>query len=196
MTADEYRAAFGLFRSKALSSRKYSTTRMAGSGELAAAERVVAERRELAAGRTTRTTAAEQRLSQAVRARGFATTGTGLRTLCLERPTSLEALTAELGVGRQVLRRALSAHAIPIRPTGLNTAQGRRTRIALMFAEAAARVRTPDLFAWLCARRRAGWSLARIAAALDRSVPWVRDRPADMGPVDDAAPSAARTARA
>lgn len=193
MTTDEYRAAFGLFRSKALSSVEHSTARGARP---AAAERVVAERRELAAGRATRTTAAEQRLSEALRARGYATTGRSLRALYLERPTSLEALAAELGVGRQVLRRALSAHAIPIRSTGLNTAQGRRARIALNIAEAAARVRTPDLFTWLATRRRAGWSLVRIAAALDRSVPWVRNRLADMEPVDDVAASGPRTARA
>ncbi|MDF5759280.1 hypothetical protein [Spongiactinospora sp. TRM90649] len=103
-----------------------------------------------------------------------------MRALYVRREISLEALAAELGVSRRILRRALSACAIPVRSSGTNTPEGRRSRVASNIAVAAARVETPDLFVWLAARRREGWSLAKIATALGRSVPWIRSRLADM----------------
>ena len=214
LTADDYRAAFGLFATKALSSGELSATRsqaqgtryrrsgrtredlarghaMARSGELTviagaarqsrtvAAQRRSAQIEELAAGRRTQAARTGRRLVDALRERGFDAIGPGLRALYLERQTGLEDLASELGVGRMALRRALAEHGVPLRGPGGTTDAGRRSRTRANIATAAARVGTTDLHGWLTARRDEGWTLTRLAAALDRSVPWVRTRLAD-----------------
>ncbi|MEV5411300.1 MucR family transcriptional regulator [Thermopolyspora sp. NPDC052614] len=208
LTADDYRAAFGLFATKALSSYEYSSARsatqrrvyqssphtrdnlapgrrLAGTGVLnTLARRTSPQRRaaqldELRAGRATRTRAARENLREALRELGYSDVGEGLATLYGERQSSMEALARRLGVGRATLRRALTEHGVPLRGSGVNTDAGRRSRVATNIARTADRVGTPDLRQWLRERRAEGWSLRRLARHLDRSVPWIRARLAD-----------------
>ncbi|GIH23507.1 hypothetical protein Aph01nite_18170 [Acrocarpospora phusangensis] len=135
---------------------------------------------ELARGRATRRSQAELRVVEALGRRGHTDVAAGLRALYADRPTGIEPLAAELGVGKGVLRDLLTTHGIALRPAGANTAAGRQARAHLNEQAAARRVGTPDLRTWLHERRREGWTLARLAAALGRSVPWVRARMTDL----------------
>lgn len=108
--------------------------------------------------------------------------GDGLRTLYTEQQTSIEALAAELGISKGLLRRTLAEHTIALRPAGTNTDAGRRSRTQANIARAAKRVGTTDLYGWLHQRRRDGWPLAKIANAVKRSIPWVSARIAENSP--------------
>ncbi|AGZ41087.1 MucR family transcriptional regulator [Actinoplanes friuliensis] len=88
----------------------------------------------------------------------------------------LQALAAATGLGRARLRAALDVAGVAVRPTGVNTAEGRRSRALSADRAAAVRVGTDDLHAWLGRRRTEGWSLVRLAAAVGHSTHWVRWR--------------------
>ncbi|WP_061294140.1 MucR family transcriptional regulator [Herbidospora cretacea] len=205
LTADAYREAFGLFATKALTSQELSETRrdrqqrlyrrspatrsnlgtgqkLARSGELNtltrrdSPQRRTSQLRELKDGRATRSRTTQERLRTALADAGFPDSAAGLRTLYVDRQTSMENLAALLGVSRVTLRNALLAADIPLRAIGVNTDTGRRSRIASNIARAAALVGTTDLHQWLHERRSQGASLQQLATELNRSVPWVKDR--------------------
>ncbi|MFI7134055.1 MucR family transcriptional regulator [Nonomuraea sp. NPDC050153] len=216
LTADAYRQAFGLFASKALSSRGHTEARraaqsglyrrsartrtdlgqghrMARSGELAdlasrqrpiSPQRRAAQLRELAAGRRTRTATAEARLRDNLRELGFPDVRDGLVKLYIEQQNGIEELATLLRVSRAVVRRSLTDHGIEVRHTGVNSDAGKHSRVQANIAAAAALVGTTDLHRWLTERRAEGWTLARLAAALKRSIPWVRARLAEPAPPD------------
>ncbi|GAA2483558.1 hypothetical protein [Winogradskya humida] len=89
---------------------------------------------------------------------------------------SLEALAAATGLGRARLRAALDRAGVALRPTGINSATGRRSRAVAAELRAAQRLGTEDLPGWLRQRRAAGWTLGRLAEAVGHSTHWVRWR--------------------
>lgn len=89
---------------------------------------------------------------------------------------SLEQLRAATGLSRARLRAALLATGVVLRPSGVNTTTGHRSRAHTADAQAAARVGTHDLTAWIRERHAQGWSLSRLARELGRSTHWVRWR--------------------
>ncbi|GAA0427024.1 hypothetical protein Acor_65800 [Acrocarpospora corrugata] len=209
LTADAYREAFGLYATKALTSHELSEVRrgrqqrlyrrsaatraslepgrkLARSGKLNtlarrdSPQRRAAQLRELEDGRATRARAAGERLLTALTDAGFPDEAAGLRTLYVDRQISVDNLAAMLGAGRTTLRNALAAAGVPLRATGVNSDTGRRSRVALNIEHAAARVGAADLHQWLRERRAQGASLRRLAAELERSVPWVRARLAEQ----------------
>lgn len=212
LTADAYRQAFGLFAGKAISSREHTEARsaaqrrlyrrsartrtdlgqghrMARSGELAdlarrpiSPQRREAQLHELAAGRRTRTATAEARLRDNLRELGFPDVRDGLVKLYIEQQNGIENLATLLRVSRAVVRRSLTEHGIEVRHTGVNSDAGKHSRVHANIAAAAAQVGTTDLHRWLIERRAEGWTLARLATALKRSIPWVQARLAEPAP--------------
>lgn len=89
---------------------------------------------------------------------------------------SLDALSAETGLGRAPLREAMNRAGIRRRAPGATTPAGRRSRARTAEAAAAALVGTDDLVQWLANRRDAGDTLAELARAVGHSPPWVRWR--------------------
>ncbi|GAA0988730.1 hypothetical protein GCM10009555_070990 [Acrocarpospora macrocephala] len=155
---------------------------LARTGELAEAarkpevspQRRAAQLAALQAGRRSRRTAVDQVLVDALRTRDHADVGEGLRALYVVRQSSVEALAAELGTSRRAIRRALVASGIELRASGVNTDAGRRSRVERNLVRAAERVGALDVREWLREKRAEGWTLARLSAAVGRSVPWVR----------------------
>ncbi len=89
---------------------------------------------------------------------------------------SLKQLRATTGLGRDRLRAVLLATGVVLRPRGVNTAVGHRSRAHTADTQAAARVGTDDLPAWITERHARGWSLTRLARELGHSTHWVRWR--------------------
>lgn len=89
---------------------------------------------------------------------------------------SLKTLAEATGLGRARLRAALEAAGISVRPTGVNTPQGKRSRADAATSAAAARVGTDDLGVWLTGRLAGGASLTELAEAVGHSTHWVRWR--------------------
>ena len=89
---------------------------------------------------------------------------------------SLEDLARATGLGRAKLRTEPEAAAVPVRASGHNTVDGRRSRARAAEEEAARRVDTEDLVGWLHERRTAGWSLEQLGRRVGHSGHWVRWR--------------------
>lgn len=129
----------------------------------------------LAAGRETRTAvrhAARQRLAEES---GAPDLSAYLRARYAA-GASLEQLARETAMGRESLRAAMQAARICLRSRGVNTPAGKSARAAIAELEAAAHIGTDDLRGWLQARRDEGWTLQRLAGAVNHSSPWVRVR--------------------
>ncbi|WP_405573622.1 MucR family transcriptional regulator [Streptomyces phaeochromogenes] len=130
----------------------------------------------LGTGRRTQARAADIRMKAALRAEGFTDLGQALRTVYVERQHSIEDTARILAVGKGRLRRLLAEHGIDIRPTGHNSAAGRRSRGRLNDRAAAERVGVQDIVVWLRERAAEGATLRELAAAAGRSIPWVAAR--------------------
>ncbi|MEI5522112.1 MucR family transcriptional regulator [Streptomyces brasiliscabiei] len=181
----EYRA------SEAARERFASGRAMARSGELArrrrASDRVRGDSAEarrrrtesLAAGRRTQSRASDARMAAALAAGGFTDVGQALRAVYVERQASIEDTARVLGVGKRRIRELLVEHGVEIRPVGVNSAAGRRSRTRLNDRAAAERVGAGDIGAWLRSRTAEGATLRELAAATGRSIPWVAAR---LGP--------------
>lgn len=99
-----------------------------------------------------------------------------LATYLLTRYTqgaSLEGLAKDTGLGRARLRVAMADAGIVTRPTGANTAVGKRSRAFAAEEAAARRVGVDDIRAWLQARRSDGWTLSQLGTAVGHSGHWV-----------------------
>lgn len=129
----------------------------------------------LAAGRRSREAQRRERLDEVVSRAGSTDLPAYLRARYAN-DASLEQLARETGLGRSNLRQVMSAAGITLRVPGSTTAQGRRSRADVAEAEAATRVGTDDLLAWLAARRAEGWTLERLGRAVGHSGHWVRWR--------------------
>jgi hypothetical protein len=130
----------------------------------------------LAAGRSTQQAAAEQRLAATLRALGFDSLGTALRTLYVERELSIENTAAHLHSSPRRTRQFLQQYGIAIRPPGHNTAAGKHARVALNDQRTAVRLGTTDITGWLRDRQAEGATLRELSAATGRSIPWVTSR--------------------
>lgn len=132
--------------------------------------------RELAAGRARRQLElADQRVGDRLLQRGSQDVHAYLRQAYAD-GASLEALAAQTGLGRDRLRQALRGAGVTSRPSGVNTAAGRRSRARTADQRAAAHLGVPDLRDWLRARRDEGRTLTRLAEPVGHSTHWVRWR--------------------
>lgn len=93
-----------------------------------------------------------------------------------EAGASLESLARSTGLGRARLRAAMAEAGLILRPTGTNTADGKRSRARSADGAAAARVGTDDLGRWLSEHRAAGSTLQELAVLVGHSSHWVRWR--------------------
>lgn len=89
---------------------------------------------------------------------------------------SRQTLAEATGLGRARLRSELRAAGISVRPPGVNTPTGKRSRAEAGTSTAAAKVGTVDLSSWLNERHAAGWSLTELGAVVGHSTHWVRLR--------------------
>lgn len=89
---------------------------------------------------------------------------------------SLDELARRTQLGRARLREAVVAAGATLRPTGRNTAAGKRSRAMRSDAAAAARVGVDDVGVWLARQRSEGATLAELAQAAGFSTGWVRAR--------------------
>lgn len=209
-SADGYREAMGLLRSRALvtaglsrsiSARQadaYRTSErvrerfavgqaLARDGQLAwrargantaGSERLERSRsrsRDLATGRATAARRRQEHLENLLSTLGAASLEEYVRTAYVA-GASLDALSRATGVGHARLRRTVIAAGVTLRATGHNTAAGKRSRALTAEAEAARRLGTDDLPAWLAERHAQGWPLTRLAAAVGHTTHWVRAR--------------------
>lgn len=138
-------------------------------------EHAEARHRQLAAGRATAAQRRADALDERLAALGDLDLGGYLRESYAS-GASLETLAAATGLGRARLRIAMDEAGVAVRPSGVNTLDGKRSRARAAEAAATARVGTEDLRSWLAHRYAAGWSLTRLAAAVGHSTPWVRWR--------------------
>lgn len=138
-------------------------------------ERVRGRTEQLAAGRVTQRQAHDQHLAQRLADRGAENLSGYLRE-AYAGGASLQSLAEATGLGRQRLRRALDAAGVQLRPAGVNTAAGRRSRARSADKRAAQKLGVVDLHSWLRDRWDEGWSLQRLARAVGHSSHWVRWR--------------------
>lgn len=106
---------------------------------------------------------------------GHADLGSYLRT-AYAAGASLQSLAETTGLGRQRLRKELADAGVPLRASGRNTPEGKRTRMVTADRRTAEHVGCADIRSWLSERRAEGWSLRRLADETQRSVPWVSAR--------------------
>ncbi|MFJ9536912.1 MucR family transcriptional regulator [Streptomyces sp. NPDC101225] len=165
-------AGRAMARSGELTRRRWS-----GTDEGSPRDELLKVRREsLDAGRRTQSRGADERLADALRAGGFTDLEQALRAVYVDGQKSIEETARVLAVGRNRLRRLLTAHGIDIRPAGQNSDIGRRARIRLNDRAAAQRVGAQDITVWLRERAAQGATLRELATATDRSIPWVAAR--------------------
>ena len=136
------------------------------------AEALARQARALAAGRRTVAGQREAALRSVLEDSGCPDLPSYLR-LRYGRGASLADLAAETGLGRDRLRREIAAAGVGVRGPGQNTPAGRRSRARTAEAAAAKRVGADDLLTWLSERRRQGWTLAALGAAVGHSGHWV-----------------------
>jgi hypothetical protein len=134
-----------------------------------------ARRRALDQGRATTALRHKAESEAHLRALGFSCLADYLRA-AYAAGDSLERLGRTTRLGRVQLRDALTGAGVEIRPSGVNTTEGKRSRARRADAAAAQRVHTDDLNHWLESRRASGWTLAQLAAAVGHSAPWVKCR--------------------
>lgn len=144
------------------------------------AQRVTERAAALAAGRATQRQARAARLAALLADLGEPDLGSYLRS-AYAAGASLDSLGRRTGLGSARLRRALDDAGVQLRPGGVNTAAGKRSRARDAEARAALVLGVPDLRGWLRARRAEGASLAELARAVGHTSHWVRWR------LDDAA---------
>jgi len=134
-----------------------------------------ARAQRLAAGRITMATRRHVQLGSVVAAAGAADLPALLRARYAS-GASLEQLARLTGLGRTRLRAELIAAGVEIRSTGTNQLASKQARASRNDAQAAARVGTPDIQAWLRSRYQEGATLRDLATQVNRSIPWVRSR--------------------
>lgn len=138
-------------------------------------ERVVGRRQQLHAARITQQQARDQQLADRLLALSEANLADYLRRAYAE-GASLQSLARSTGLGRARLRQALHDAGVSLRPPGVNTPAGRRSRALTADARAAEQLGIPDLHQWLQDHAAQGWSLSRLAATVGHSTHWVRWR--------------------
>lgn len=138
-------------------------------------ERRRARAAQLAQGRVTRRERQDVRLAQLLAEHGAVNLPVFLR-MRYAQGDSLETLARTTGLGRARLRAALTQAGVPVRPSGVNTDFGQRSRARTADARAAERLGVDDLAGWLLERRHEGWSLTRLGEAVGHSTHWVRWR--------------------
>lgn len=158
---------------------------MARSGELNARgrassqaprpETVAVQRRTLATGHLAAVERRTAELHRRVSALGASSVEEYMTSAYLS-GTSLAALARTTGLGRARVSQVLKDAGLELRPTGVNTAAGKRSRAERAEAVAAARVGTDDIAAWLNKRRNDGATLTELASAVRHSLHWVRWR--------------------
>ncbi|MEV6394591.1 MucR family transcriptional regulator [Streptomyces sp. NPDC051907] len=167
-----FAAGRAMARSGELSRRRWDAYRERTDPE----ELRQARRGNLSDGRRTQARAADSRMAAALRAMGFADLGQALRTVYVDQENSVEETARILAVGKRRVRRLLLEHGIQLRPSGQNSAAGRRSRVATNDRAAAERVGARDITSWLRERTADGATLRELAAATGRSIPWVAAR--------------------
>lgn len=158
---------------RARSGRREGTT--SGSVRSEPLERRRLRSNALDAGRDRQALVAAQRLADRLVALGAADLPSYLHAAYAQ-GASLEALARATGLGRERLRQALDEAGVRRRRPGDTTDAGRRSRAVAAERRAAERVNVEDLRGWLQARRAEGATMRELAAAVERSVPWVRWR--------------------
>ncbi len=209
-SADSYRAAMGLMRTRSLASAELSASisdrqarryrdsaehrgfmaeghALARSGQLAwrarsanggredRPERAVARRDELARERATAAAQREQRMAGRLAALGAASLTEYLLAAHAAGATLAEIRQAS-GLGQEQLRRALAAAGIAPRPTGRNTAAGKRSRALAADSAAAELVGTSDLRRPLRARSASSPAASRTSSRISSRCPWTAPR--------------------
>lgn len=150
-------------------------------------ERTRIHRAALNTGRVTSAARREQGLTLRLRELGSDTLAGYLRR-AYPAGASLDDLARTTGLSRDRIRREIETAGLEVRGSGINTAEGRRSRARSADARAAQRVGTDDIRRWLRERRAAGWSLKRLATAVGYSTRWVRCRVTNEGPAWVASP--------
>jgi len=158
----------GLARSGALS----AVAVRARSESSLPAEALARQARALEAGRRTVAVRREAALRSVLEESGCPDLPSYLR-LRYGRGASLAELAAETGLGRDRLRREIATAGVDVRERGQSTPASRRSRARTAEAAAAKRVGADDLLTWLSERRRQGWTLAALGAAVGHSGHWV-----------------------
>lgn len=125
--------------------------------------------------RRTRDRERDQVVEARLAALGFTDLDDYLRT-AYAAGASLIDLRAAIGLGTHRLKEAMAAADVVVRRPGDTTPAGRRSRARTAEREAAARVGSDDITAWLVERYAAGWSLTELGKAVGHSAPWVRWR--------------------
>lgn len=118
-------------------------------------ERVRVRATALDTGRHTQARRRAEALDHLIRAAGAGSLSDYLRREYTA-GASLASLARSTGLGHARLRTALDDAGVVVRPTGQNTAAGRRSRALTSTAAAAARVGTDDLHVWLAQRHNDG----------------------------------------
>jgi len=153
-------------------------------------EHAALRRESLAGGRVTLSERREVVMQERLVSLGAPDVGEYLRR-AYAAGASLQTLAEATGLGRARLRSALRAAGVSVRPPGVNTPAGKRSRAEAGTSAAATRVGAVDLGVWLNERHDAGWSLRELGAVAGHSTHWVRWRltgpDADTGHTDAAA---------
>jgi hypothetical protein len=131
--------------------------------------------RSLAAGRITSAARRSAALEQLVLDLGAPDLATIIRAR-YEAGASLEVLQRLTKMSREQLRAQLLHAGTELRASGQNAPAAKHRRAASVDARVAAKVGTDDIADWLQEQRAARRTLADLAAATGRSVPWVRSR--------------------
>ncbi|MEV6946733.1 MucR family transcriptional regulator [Streptomyces sp. NPDC051172] len=174
--SEETRARFAAGRAMARTG-ELNRRRWNGAGERAETDELRRLRLEsLSAGRRSQARDADARLAAALRAGGFADLEQALRTVYVDRQSSVEETARILDVGKGRLRRLLEEHGFAIRPSGQNSDIGRHARVLLNNRAAAERVGAQDITVWLRERAAEGARLRELAADTGRSITWVAAR--------------------
>ncbi|KUO10227.1 MucR family transcriptional regulator [Streptomyces sp. DSM 15324] len=174
--SEEAQARFAAGRTMARSGELTRRRRNSARAQADPEELRQVRRESLGAGRRTQSRAADDRTTAALRAGGFSDLGQALQTVYVDRQHSIEDTARVLAVGKGRLRRLLTEYGIGIRPTGQNSAAGRRSRVLLNDRAAAERVGAQDITVWLRERAAEGATLRELAAVTGRSIPWVAAR--------------------
>lgn len=188
----EVRQALGIGQAMARSGQLAWRRRAPTASQPEPAQRVRERGEQLAAGRASQDAARHQQLAGRLAALGAKDLPSYLRSAYAE-GASLDTLAGATGMGWAQLRKALAEAGVQVRPTGINTTEGKRSRALTADARAAAQLGVADLHGWLRDRHAEGWTLVQLGRAVGHSSHWVRWRldatRANAGPVADAVPA-------
>ena len=168
----EVRQALGIGQALARSGQLAWRHRAATASLPEPAQRVRERREQLAAGRASQDATRGLRLAGRLAALGAQDLPSYLRSAYAQ-GASLDSLATATGLGRAQLRQALAAAGVPVRSTGINTKEGKRSRARTAEARAADQLGVPDLHAWLRDRYAEGWTLVQLGRAVGHSSHWV-----------------------